>query len=258
MNIENQEVQSSRPVQGEPSDFFPTSKGVKWVYEIKIGNVKPLNYREIRWPLGDKRAMKICRRGFYLNLARDSRREKFMLEVKVKGSATQQGPLKFPMGAELDIKRDELGIFGDAKRAFWAITSSGPFEVFEVVIYSPDIYHGPRDPWGGWGQEEGYSMRILYFGGKPGTAIGLGTKPKERLLFKGVDTQVPDNEGAELLHFLRKVEPAEKKEGEDQNDIDKGFSEDMWFAREKGLVRLEQKVDGKTSMIWNLVQFSNR
>lgn len=43
-------------------------------------------------------------------------------------------------------------------------------------------------------------------------------------------------------------------------DSDSGeeITEDMWFARHKGLVRLEQKVDGQKSMTWELADFFER
>lgn len=242
------------PPAGKPSDYFPISVGVKWVYRIEIGEIEPLNYRETSWPLGE-REVTYATRGRFLPLQQRTRKT-FLLEMRVKGRAAQQGPLKYPAGVELEIVQDELGIFEDSKQVFWAITQDR-FMAHEVVTYPPDTSPcGLGGPWGSWGQEEGYSMKLVFFADKPGIQIGLGKDPIDTLLFTGIDTQVPQYEGTPCLHFVREVKSSEKKQGEDRSHLDKGFSEDTWFAREKGLVRLEQKVDGNTSMVWTLVRFS--
>jgi len=249
-------LQSSRPAEGEPSDWFPTSAGTKWTYKIDVGEIEPLNYREVTWPLGNGRSITYSTRGRFRALLEDEARKTFVLEVRVKGSTTKQGPLEYPAGVELEIEKDELGIFEDAQQVFWAVAGSGRFMAHEVVTYSPDTPGAPTGAWGSWGQKEGYSMRLVFFAEKPGIEIGMGKEPRDTLLFTGVDTQVPQYEGIPLLHFLRTVQPAQKEEGETMSYLDKGFTEDTWFAKEKGLVRLEQKVDGKTSIVCTLPQFS--
>lgn len=49
--------ESSAPIAGQPEDFFPTQVGLKWTYEISIGDAEPLRYNETSWPLGDKRVV---------------------------------------------------------------------------------------------------------------------------------------------------------------------------------------------------------
>lgn len=245
--VEYEAAESSTPVEGEPSDYFPTNTGTTWVYEIEIGEVEPLDYRETWWSLSNGKAFCYEMRGRFRALMEDTAPKTFVLEMKVKGPADEQGPLEYPLGVELEIEKDELGIFEDTKQVFWAITSHDRFTVNEVITYSPHSSYSPGYPFVG----EGYSIRLVFFGGKPGLMIPIGEQSKDALLFNGVDTKVSEYEGIPLLNFIRTVEPGEK------NDyINKGFSEDMWFAKGKGLVRLEQKVDGEVSMTWNLVEFS--
>jgi len=244
-----------KAVEGEPGDYFPTSTGMKWVYQIEIGEVEPLNYKEISWPLG-KREITYSTRGRFRPLLEETPPKTFLLEMRVKGPAAKQGPLEYE-GVELEIEKDELGIFDEyAKQVFWSTTRGGRFMAQEVVTYSPYMPGAPTGSWGGWGQGDGYSMRLIFFGDEPGTRIGMGKEPQDALLFVGIDTQVPQDEGTPLLHFLRTVESSERKKGEEQSHLGKGFTEDMWFARGKGMVRLEQKVEGETSMTWSLIQFS--
>lgn len=255
-SVEDEETESSIIIEVEPSDYFPTSEGTSWVYEIEIGNVEPIFYRLERWSVGDGYVLPYEIRGRFARLFYNNNEKKFLLEIGVKRLADKQGPLQYPKGVELEIKKDELGIFEEAKQVFWAITFSGGFEVDEVVTYSPE--NMPGYPTGSWGMEEGYSIRPMFFSDLPGTQIGIcvGDEAVDNLLFAGVDTKVPEYEGIPLLYFIRTVEPAKKKEGENYYYFHNGFSEEIWFAIGKGLVRLEQKVGGKTSMVWTLVEFS--
>ena len=75
------------------------------------------------------------------------------------------------------------------------------------------------------------------------------------LIFVGVDTNVPGYQGLNCLHFTRQVSAKEISGGENPDYLDKGFAEDTWFAKDKGLVRFEQKIDGQTSMVWTLEKF---
>lgn len=53
------------------------------------------------------------------------------------------------------------------------------------------------------------------------------------------------------LHFVRTVEPRDQITAYMHN----GFIEDTWFAKGFGLVRLEQRINGKISMTWTLKEF---
>jgi ligand-binding sensor domain-containing protein len=54
---------------------------------------------------------------------------------------------------------------------------------------------------------------------------------------------------------VRQVESSKNKEEEALSDLDQAFTEHLWFAKNKGLVRLEQRREGKTAMVWKLTQF---
>jgi hypothetical protein len=247
----DKETEAETP-SGKPADYFPTSPGTRWTYEITIGETEPLNCQVVTWPMGEISASYVTR-GLFLPLLEEQPPETFRLVLSVKGAAPKQGPLEYPNGVELTIEEDELGIFEDVDRLFWAITGgrSGRFMVTEVATYPPTTPGAPTGAWGAWGTEDGYAMRVFFFADEPGIGVGMGEEPIERLYFIGLD--------GPHLHFEREVAASEIEEGKDPSvldKLDKAFTEETWFEKGKGLVRLEQKVEGKTSMVWKLVEFS--
>lgn len=233
---------------GRPADYFPSDVGHQFRYTVTLGEVEPLRYEEVAWPNGTG-SLTYATRGLMRGLpGRKSTDGALRLRLTVKARARKQGPFSYPDGVVLSVDRDDLGFFGGAKEVYWAITS-GAGRVLLVVPHDPE--DSPvRGSWGSWGVDPGYSTRVLYFAEKPLTSIGLGREPEETLLFKGIDPQSPVS-GEALLHFVREVK-ANARVGSERSHIDNGFEETMWFARAKGLVRLHQRVGGKTSMIWNL------
>jgi len=185
--------------------------------------------------------------------------------LKIKGDAKKQGGLEYPIGTELLVEKDELQVFFEAKQIFLATTPHGGFMTHRVVTYSSDT---PGSPNYGYGTEDGYSMGIVFFLRKPGIRISMGRSEKKEsvdsLLF--VDIEPIPGTRTPGFHFLRRVLPSEKegktekesadKEDGDAGNLGKGFTEDTWFDWGKGLVYLQQKVDGKVSMTWKLVDFS--
>ncbi|MFA5009588.1 MAG: hypothetical protein WC534_03395 [Candidatus Paceibacterota bacterium] len=235
------------PPSENPKDYFPMAPGNQWDYKIQIYENTPLFYQETSWPMGSEKSIGYSRRGIYYKAEPG---ETYELSLKVKGSAPKQGPFQIAKGVELEVLKDSLHIFDDdVTGIFWA-----PFEdrflVNQVVTYSPNSISAPHNPWGGWGQEDGHSLRIIFFAEKPGVAISTGTNT-DSTLFDSVDYNVPGYQGAPCLHFIREV-----KADENPSELGKFFTEDMWYANGKGLIRLEQKIEGKTSMVWTLEKFT--
>ena len=247
----NKDGHSLALIIGEPSEYFPLDIGRTWTYRIDIGSVDPLAYRKIEWPVGEKFIVASQRRRLF-----PSGKTTFQLKLKVVASASKQGPLSYPKGVKVSVEKDELGIFRDVSNIFFAV-STWPFRVLQIMEHPPTSSFAPTSPWGSWLVGSGYSIRLIFFGEKPGTEIGLGDKlgdkPVDKLLFVGLDS-VPGYKNVRGLHFVRTVDPSKKEWNE---YLDKGFTEDTWFVRGIGLVRLEQRVDGKLSMTWTLTKFSD-
>lgn len=240
---------------GKPINYLPMKIGTTWTYKIEIGEVEPLNHERVIWPQG-KTSLVYVTRGRFISYLKREENKIFYLKMRIKGLAAKQGGLEFPIGVELEIEKDELGVFDNAKQVFWAGTSRGSFMAHEVITYPPHSPGAPTGSWGTWGVEDGYSMRILFFGKSPGTEISMGENAIDSLLFTGVE-RVPGTRNINGLHFVRTVKASQKDEKDEKLSIlDRAFSEDVWFVKGKGLFRLEQKVEGKKSMTWTLVDFS--
>lgn len=266
-NTPQGDASANQPPAGHPREFFPSNVGATWIYEIEVvGGDRPLKYEEVSWPIGEDKAITYATRGIifsHRNPIPEGGKKTYTLEISVKARAEKQGRLQYPLGVELTVAKDELGAFGDAKQVFWAITESGRFTANLVVTYDPDT---PGAPVGGgfgrWGQGDGSSMRLFFFTDRPGIGIGLKGSP-DSLVFHGLDADVKGFEGTQCLHFTRLVE-AGKKDKDDAkvpaepargDRLSRAFKEEMWFGRGQGLVRLEQHVDDKPTMIWKLKSF---
>lgn len=250
------------PPNCDPREYLPSKPGTTWTYDIKVGKAEPLNYEEVLWNQGDGKIV-MASRGRFWGFLNNKAKEDFRLKMRVKGPAAKQGGMQYPIGIELEILEDGLGVFKHEKQVFWAATVSGGLMAHQVVTHGPDSSGAPSGgPWGSWGAEDGYSMEIFLFGKKPGTEVSM--RETDSLLFIGNDAVPGQNTSG--LHFLRTVKPAKKESGEvkklieekseGMNPLGKGFTEDKWFVRGRGLVRLEQRVDGVVSMTWVLKEFS--
>jgi len=233
-------------VVNDPSDYFPVSVGTKWTYNITVGETQPMSYYEAAWPIGD-RHISYAMTGYYPEAVKGT----YRLVVRVKSKTDRQGPLEYRLGVELEVLEDELGVFRDAKQMFYAISTARLYMANLVVTY--DARDGPPiGSWRGGSSHEGYSVRLIFFGAKPGTLIGVGQNPSDLLLFKQLDTGVGARHGAPAMHFVRTVA---KNSDDDANvgDSNELFTEHMWYAKGKGLVLLKQSINGRTSMTWSLV-----
>jgi hypothetical protein len=244
--VENQPTPKN--VLGSPREYLPIQVGKVFHYDITLGEVEPLNYREVSWPMGEGGIISSSR-GRYLSVLNNPKRKHYVLEYQVKSPAKKQGSLQYPIGFEIAVLSDELGVFADTEKVFIAATENGGLLAYMVATYSPDSPGAPHmGEWGGRGTENGCSMRLFFFGRNPGIQISLGENSQDKLLFVGLRT-LP---GTSILslYFIRTVDA--DKDPQNRDILSKGFVEEMYFVRGVGLARLEQKIQNKTSMIWEL------
>ena len=169
------------PAPGSPqmaAQFFPMQPGCYWRYSISLGQAKPLHICDIRWPMGE-RAILQRERGFLKGGLEGSNagssQQTFVLEYRVKQAASKQGMLEYPGGVELEILKDELGVFGgpgygSAKQVFWAKDSSG--QVLEVRVR--DGERSPARDRGWYGDElDGSELRVIFFPPERGRGGGM-------------------------------------------------------------------------------------
>lgn len=250
-------------------DFFPIEIGTRWAYKIDVGDIMPLEYRETVWSVGG--GWRGYRERRQLQGA-DKRKKAYSLQFRIKGDVAPQERIRLdiPTGVkilrELIVEKDDLRIFGGAEQVFWEVLPGALAPVTELRIFDPS--NGPAGvPVGPTGvpvNSTGYERKrmLFYFSDNSPLPTVVWEKPeREKLIKHGIETNVPGFEGTECLHFQKEMEAF--KGGSDElpegrsDELSKGWTEDMWFAKGRGLVRLIQRIDGKTAMAWNLDKFSS-
>jgi len=229
------------------ADYFPIDVGREWTYKVTFGEANPLFYQEVFWSLsGDKSVHDRA-----IRWIDSSPGEEGLLKMKIERQAVTQGPLSWPIGVKLVILKDELKLFKNQKEIFWAITKDGGFFALQITTYSPESFQLSGSyqsiPIG-----DGVSKKIAFFDAKPDTSKNIEDSPDE-LYFKGVETNLIGYGGISCLHFQRQVALstiAQKYYNLSPQPEEKDFTEDIWFAKGIGLVRLEQMVKNKSSEAW--------
>ena len=237
------------PAEGWPQEFFPMEAGARWSYAITVGKVKPARYAVKTWPLGD-RAVAYANRGYFRGIFDDKRPNRFKLAYSVKGPAAIQGRLRYPIGVELSVDVDELGVFEGAKQSFWATTNARRTSVLLIQVHDGRESPAPSG-FGGWG-EDGHSMRTAFYADASGTSTEMDGSG-DSLLYAGIDRTVAGFDGTDCMHLIRQVKASGEREAREA--FEKFIREDMWFVRGRGLVRLVQRIDDEVSMTWELESF---
>lgn len=241
---------AQRPI-GVPTDYFPTATGTTWEYEISADG-QPLSYRLIAWPMGDQTTLTAVR-GLHMGKVKTDQ-SIFRLAYAITGPGQPNAQIKWA-GVQLKIIIDDLGVYEGQNGVTWALLQSTGFEVCQIVTYPPDSPGAPSGrPWGTWGAENGYEMRMIYFGKPPGTAISMGGESKDATLFIGPEQVSVGRFSGLALHFKRQV--AADSSSVRDSELGQAFTEDMWYMRRYGLVRLRQVVGGRESMVWTLKKFT--
>jgi hypothetical protein len=166
------------------------------------------------------------------------------------------------------VSQDTLGVFRSSKAVYWLPAEGGGVNLFvEYAARTPGVPGADHAMDGGIG----IAARTVFFppGASPDPKV---PSEQDKLRFAGMDRNVPEYEGVSCLHFVRTVGTRPEEDGSaaffdemmereigrkvSSDSPTRPFSEDMWYAPGKGLIRLEQKVGGKTTMIWRLEEFS--
>ncbi|MEW6408061.1 MAG: hypothetical protein AB1465_05215 [Patescibacteria group bacterium] len=223
------------------NDYFPTGIGTRWVYEITIGETEPLRQQTNYWTENNGQTLVQLVKGRFSTLVGSNNKPpktfRLIIKIKKKTAADLESSSE---NVELAIEEDELGIFKHGKKVSWRQTSYlGAIVIEEIVVYSPKNF-GLFDI-----KQDGYSSHPIFLASN----VRIGYSEEIYILFIGIE--------ASRLHLRRTVNAADSRPGRPPDYLDKAFIEDMWFEKGKGLVRLEQRIDGLVSMTWRLVDFSN-
>ena len=229
------------------SDYFPLNPGKTLSYEIEMGYVEPIAYEENVWRTNNASATTSTRRDF-MGIGTNIPRKIFLLELKLNEPEKSRAKTQHSAEVEVLVKKDELGVYKNAKQIFWSIDRDN-LVCRETVVNSPDESIAPEGI-----SANGISERVLLFQGKAGAKIGRSGSIKnshDTITFNGLENLPGLNTPA--LHFTRRVEigfadSTDKKEY--TLYIHKQFEEHSYFVKGKGLVYLEQRIEGIPSMIW--------
>lgn len=207
-----------------PEEYFPASG--TWLYRIDSGETNPLIYRVteknqiiniLRSPISLEKSEK-----YYLRLTS-------VTHIRMADDSEEISFLK--------ITRDDLGIFNDADYIKWTVSKEYDFKVDQVVYYS-----------------KGDSTKSIFFlppYGEQGTIANYMVGKEETMTYIMPDNKPPGCQET-CMYFIREVKAGSGAHGY----ADKGFTEDQWFAKGKGLILLKQEVEGKPSMTWTLEKYT--
>ncbi len=215
-------------VAAQDSAFFPMEAGRQWNYEIKTFDTNPLLFDFVSFKKGGKVFQCPNVQTIQLKNAQNS----YQLCLKVED-------VTYGRHAEIGILKDDLGIYRYAAQVYWNLSDFiDKMGVSQYIQYTEDypIEHSASEQ-----LSQVVSSRVIFIWGKGGISAGS----VDDIFFKGMDQDAPGHSGEKCYHFTRTVYA-------DASRTVVYFTEDSWYASDKGLVRLEQKVKGTLSMVWEL------
>jgi len=197
--------------------YFPMEVGIKWTYEITIGEKNPVVSSIARGNIGNTTVVREQRGTLVIEEGKI-----FNLTIEVKEVTQLEGK----QGVELEITEDDdFKLFRGADRVVWILREKPTFAVFQILVSQPE------------GEESIFSVRPLI------TPVAMeGKHPSQGFL-------TPIRHEGSSLHLLRMV-------GSTGPDVDNGFTEHFYYEKDVGMVKLVQKRDGVVSMTWKLIDFS--
>lgn len=243
-------AQSDPDAPINPLDFFPHKVGTQWVYRLTPGSFPPEIHWDIFWRGTDGKT--------YRQWADESggNEGKLILKVKAEGLPpnSELAVRNYTSGVEIEVVEDsprhyEHMAAQDAilagkypiinPRVYWAVAEK-PFTIDEVMIFDSS-YAPPQAVPGNDGRQ---TRTLMITPGFTGSSQVLGADVW--LSGKETDLKVPGYEGQPCLHFIRKFGDSEAPTA----------TEDLWYARGKGLVRVVKKRGDETTLTLDLVEFT--
>jgi hypothetical protein len=241
---------------GNPAEYFPMQIGARWEYRIVTPNtIQPYWYREETWPIDEDRFFSRVVRGVFMGYE-TGRQTPYTLAYHVTGSSNGVFLFSLAPGVQLAIDQDDFRVFDRTDTVCWKRLGTERFQVIQLTKYPADASDAPASAWGGWGQESGYALRFIFFGSKPGIAMGFGDNPGDQLYFAGSTLSPQLRFPGLALHFQRWVAADTSGAHGEGGTLTDAFTEDVWYVRDVGLVKLVQSIHDKPTMVWELVSFT--
>lgn len=185
-------------------DYLPSKVETVYHYDITLGEAEPQNYKELYWNTGKGNVSHTSRVRF-TQVMNNPQRKHYVLEFVAKGPAKKQGDLRYPIGVELGILKDEMKIFKDATHVFIAAKEVPSFVAKLVVTYPPDCSETPHlgfPPTRTLGKG-GYALQLYLFAKEPGASLKSDEFGFDKLKF--IAPGMLPGTSISALHFTRTV-----------------------------------------------------
>lgn len=215
------------------SEFFPIDPGTEWSYKIDIGAADPKLVYTIVWDTASGQDTRTFTDSYLLS-EKIKAPECCYLKIKVENVAYRDEAY----AVKLNVTRDDLGVYerfghSKARDAYWIVADNADEFIASKIVSLPAGDFSIVSP-----DMTVLSLQLLFFDPKNGihTRKLLNGDPLELI---GYDNDAPGCGDDICMHFVR------TPRGTD-------IAEDIWYAPGKGLVRLEQRVNGEPSMTWTL------
>ena len=228
----------------DPSDFFPLHEGTRWVYQIQLGEREPVVQQIAHWPIGSGQAQMTLNRRLVGSPSGTPSLAVHFLEMRVKENRVETDGI-----AEIDVIRDDLGIFRHAQAIQYIVDDT---TIREHIIFKPQAIWDPRNDFSG--REPGYSDRVILFTAEPNATLTTADR-WDSMTFLGLNAHSPSGDTTPTMHFVRMMRPADYGLMPESARLSERVKEETWYQSGRGLVRLEQRVDGVLSMVWELKDF---
>jgi hypothetical protein len=234
------------PAATEPSydalDYFPMDTGDEWTYYIRAGEVSPVTQEKV-FIVQDKDIYSFP----YRNIFHPVSGQIYVLKIRVKGPFRGGQRLN---SVDLEILKDEMGLYRDTTGIYWGMMDNpmgwGVNAMQFAASYSKDKLK-ERYPYPELEQASlihSYRQIFIWDG------YQIEREDGESISFLGIDNNVVGYHGTPCYHFVREVPAIKSSSGFN------AFTEHTWYVKGKGMVRLEQKINGITSMVWTLEKFT--
>jgi hypothetical protein len=251
-------------VEASYSDFFPIEPGMEWTYQIEIEDIEPLQYILASCSSMEERETFDWRQTF-LGPSQDRSKRSFLLRIRADGPVARESiPPYYADQTEIDVMEleivtDELGIFENAKKVFWVtyhVEKANMSVVDELVLYDTAFDAQVCSS----GLRDGFSVRPVFYTAGVDTEIKpdlFGIQSQQHFQFLGF-TENSQEPPIPYLHFRRETRESDMPLPPEKAYLGKSFIEDILFDRGRGMIELQQQVNGQKSMHWTLIQFTQK
>jgi hypothetical protein len=209
--------------------YFPMKVGSEWHYVVDVKESGAVVYKET--PISIHREM-IYPQNKGNNLV-----------IKIEKNVDEQCNSQYPDSPKLQVIKDDFGIFKYDKDIFWIKLGLSINEDTYMInqVTTVDSYYG-----------ELCAEKTLFIANKENTGMKRSGS-KDEQIYLGKEKINYKYQLIDCMHFKRVVSSSDKSLGE----LGQEFAEESWYAPDKGLIRMEQKIANKTSMIWELESFKS-